>query len=445
MLLIRLLTHGTKDTSHSKRQRRGEHVRQPVESNSLRRPEQCPSGKGKRSDRHRDSAGDSIHDDEDDAGIRRRAHKPHEIQQSSGIVSGKEAEARARGDRDQGTGAHKENDDRTFQPHRMNKLDRLRSSNTARSILMGLAALLSASCIGPLGSPRRRESGEWVPGTATHQVEAGGSARFFLLHVPPRQRRNFFGVVRPYPLVLVIHGSGADGESIRHASQMDSIADSRGFLVAYPHGSKGTLGLFGADWNAGSCCGAAAREGVDDVAFLLGVIDRVAAHLPVNRRRVYVAGFSDGGRMAYRMACDAAFRITAVAVVAGSLRDRGCAPTVPVPLIAFHATGDDEVAFSEAPDALGAPALLDGDAALPPSVQAWSIINGCRMMAESKVSPHVSQFTFRHCDGAEVMLYSIDGGGHGWPGEPSATAAMPEMSELSASDAIVRFFFRYSR
>ena len=360
-------------------------------------------------------------------------------------MGGKESKSGAGDDCAKRAGADKEKYDRTFRAHCMNKPGRRWPSNLTWPAAIGAAVLLATSCVGPFGSPRRGESGEWVPGTATHQVGTGRDARFFLLHVPSRPRRNFIGVVRPYPLIIVLHGSDADGESVRQFSGMDSIADARGFLVAYPHATKGTLGLFGADWNAGSCCGAAARDRVDDVAFLLGVIERVATQLPVDRHRVYVAGFSDGGRLAYRMACDAAPVIAAVAIVAGSLRDRGCAPAAPVPLVAFHATGDDQVAYNEESDTPAPRPPLAAAAALPPSIQVWSAINGCRTMAQSRVSPHVSRYTFGHCDAADVMLYSIDGGGHGWPGQPGSSSAMPEMSELSASDAMVRFFFRHSR
>src|SRR5437773_1561304 len=80
------------------------------------------------------------------------------------------------------------------------------------------------------------------------------------------------------------------------------------------------------DWNAGTCCGAAARENVDDVGFLKAVIDRVSKQLPVDQKRIYIAGFSDGGRMAYHAACQLSSTIAAIGVVSGSLLDDHCSP-----------------------------------------------------------------------------------------------------------------------
>ena len=92
------------------------------------------------------------------------------------------------------------------------------------------------------------------------------------------------------------------------------------------------------------------RDSVDDVGFILGVVDRIATKLPVNPNRVYVAGFSAGARMAYHVACRAAPRIAAIAVLSGSIRDDRCHAARSVPLIAFHGTADNKVAYNESPD-----------------------------------------------------------------------------------------------
>jgi polyhydroxybutyrate depolymerase len=309
----------------------------------------------------------------------------------------------------------------------------------------GVAVALSlVACAGVRVPGRSRESGNWGPGTAVHEVDVRGDARSYHLHVPPRQPRSRFGGTRALPLVVLLHGSSGSAYDMQEASRMDSIADARGFLVAYPSGSKGRLGLFRSDWNAGTCCGAAARDQVDDVEFVRRLIAELQQRLSVDKRRIYVGGFSDGGRMTYRIACELAPMVAAIAVVSGSLALPNCAPARPVPAIAFHGTADPEVPYADS--ALTRPAASVGAwaAALPPVTQFWAVQNGCRGATTQTVSAHVNAAIFSGCS-ADLALYTIDGGVHGWPGEPTGGAgAAPPMSEISASDLMVRFFLRHA-
>ena len=301
-----------------------------------------------------------------------------------------------------------------------------------------MSASMSCMARGASGS-----GNEWTPGTESHGVDVQGHRRDFLLHVPASRVRNRFGIAQPYPLIIALHGSGADGETVRRQSGLDSVADAKSWLVAYPNAVAGNLGL-GSDWNAGTCCGAASRDSVNDVQFILAVIDSLASVFPINRKRVYVAGFSDGARMAYHLACDAAASIAAVSIVSGSLRDSTCVPVKPVPMIAFHGTEDDEVPYAEPPDSpLRKPPIRTAQA-LPPSVQRWASANGCRGLRQTLAATDVTRYSFTRCKAA-VEMYSVAGGGHGWPGEPHGVGAEPPMSEISATDIMVRFFSQISR
>lgn len=299
-----------------------------------------------------------------------------------------------------------------------------------------VALLLSTGCFRPsLG-----ESGEWSPGTQSHVVEVQGIERDFLLHVPASPPRKRFGFLRRYPLVIALHGSGADGGTIERQSAFDSVSEADGWLIAYPNATAGPLGL-GSDWNAGTCCGVAARNSVNDVQFILAIIDSLATRFPVNRRRVYVVGFSDGARMAYHIACDAASSIAAIGVVSGSLRDPKCTPTKPVPLIAFHGTDDDEISYAERPTMSLRKSPVDSGSALTPSVQLWASDNGCSDLRQAHTAKDVTRYFFANCR-ATVEFYSVAGGGHGWPGERDGVGAESPMSEISATELMVRFFNR---
>jgi polyhydroxybutyrate depolymerase len=270
-----------------------------------------------------------------------------------------------------------------------------------------------------------------------------GRNRDFFLHVPESRLHRLLGWAHPYPLVIALHGSGANGETIRRQSGLDSIAEAQGWLVAYPNGVGGALG-FGSDWNAGNCCGIPSRDSVNDIRFIVAVIDDLSIRFPINQRRVYVAGFSAGGRMAYHVACRAAPRIAAFAVVAGSLRDSTCVPTRPVALIAFHGTDDEEVPYDEPSDTPLRGRPIETKDSLPPSVQKWASINGCTGLRKGSVVRDVSRFVFIHCR-ADVELYSIAGGGHGWPGEPDGAGADKPLSEIHATQLMVQFFNNHKR
>ena len=221
---------------------------------------------------------------------------------------------------------------------------------------------------------------------------------------------------------------------------MDSLAEARHFLVAYPDGTGGRFGL-NTDWNAGECCGNAQRDGVDDVGFLRALIADVSARWPVDRRRVYVAGFSDGARMAYRAACEMAGEVAAVAAVSGSLVAAHCAPRWPIPVIAFHGTSDEEVPFADtAYTAAREP--VHGASGLPPTTQFWMATNHCRGIVVHHVAPRVVETEGTGCV-TDVVLYAIEGGPHGWPVAPSARDAAGTGYVISASPIIAQFFLRH--
>ena len=182
--------------------------------------------------------------------------------------------------------------------------------------------------------------------------------------------------------------------------------------------------------------------------FLTALIAEATVHLAVDPHRVYVAGFSSGGYMAYHAGCQLAATIAAIGVVEGSLADDACAPVKPVPLWAVHGTDDPEVPYDQdAPLPPGpVPNVTD---TLPPSVQFWASINGCAAKtAKSTVKLAAADVGFTHmtsCIGADVDFYSILGGTHGWPGGPDDPGAQPPMSEIKATVLMWQFFIAHTR
>ena len=305
--------------------------------------------------------------------------------------------------------------------------------------VIGAVFVLSAACNseGLLGI---KKSTTFTVGTALHDIEVGTLARSYVLHVPTRRPTSGNGTLMAYPLMIVLHGSAATGDDIRGTSNMDSVSEAHRWVVAYPNGVQGAGGLFPSDWNAGTCCGAAGRENIDDVGFLQHVITEIATSLPIDRRRVYVVGFSDGGRMAHHVACAMASQIAGIAVVSGSLRDDQCAPSAAVPVIAIHGTDDANVPWDEAADTPPLIALTGLASTLPPSMQFWASKNGCTSGSSSALSAHVDQTLFPLCKNAELAFYAIIGGAHTWPMLVNSASANPD--ETFGTTAIIALFLK---
>ena len=308
------------------------------------------------------------------------------------------------------------------------------------SCVLALAAVLAGCASDDLLGVG--ESTSFAAGTALHTLTVGSLERSYIVHVPSRRPMAQSGTLLPYPLTIVLHGSSGTGEDIRATTNMDSVSDANRVVMVYPNAVAGAGGLFPTDWNAGACCGEAGREGIDDLGFMRAMIADISAKLPIDNRRIHVAGFSDGGRMAYYMACQMADQIAAIGVVSGSLSDDSCEPARAVALIAVHGTDDPIVPYDESIDS-PMPAPVDPNmSTLPPSIQFWVEQNGCSQAADLSFAAHVTRTTFATCSGSDVAFYTIDGGVHTWPILTDPSSPDPDQT-LSATALIADFFKRH--
>ncbi|WP_322777829.1 alpha/beta hydrolase family esterase [Frankia sp. Cas4] len=143
---------------------------------------------------------------------------------------------------------------------------------------------------------------------------------------------------RPFPLVVALHSLANDGREPQAKWGIDALAASAGVAVAYPDGLDKS-------WDAGTCCGQAAAEHVDDVGWLRALISHLEQHYPIDRHRVILVGFSNGGMLAYRYACEHPSEIAGIAVVAASRQITGCTPAAPIGVVAVHGQLDERVPY----------------------------------------------------------------------------------------------------
>lgn len=269
-------------------------------------------------------------------------------------------------------------------------------------------------------------AGSGQAGTAEYSLESNNETRRYLIYTPTDYDPSALT-----PAVLVLHGFINTPEQIQMFSRMDEVADANNFLAIFPQGTRVPL-----RWNA-----AATPDGEsfsDDVQFIDDLIDVLIEDHCADRNRIYVSGLSNGGGMTQRLACELSDRLAAFGGVAGAYPPiaGGCDPTRPVPLIAFHGTADRIV-----------PYLGSGNF---PAIEAWAAAwaerNGCAPEPEAiPVTEAVSGVRYSGCDeDVEVILYTIDGGGHTWPGGTAIPFAGTTSEDINASETMWRFFEQFS-
>jgi len=150
------------------------------------------------------------------------------------------------------------------------------------------------------------------PGDYEQSLTFGGRERRYLLHLPPSIRG-----AQPLPLVIVLHGGANTPEMAERMSGMSPKADSAGFIVAYPQGTTTPNDQL-YTWNAGTCCGYALDNNVDDVGFIRALIEQLQAEYSIDPKRIFVNGISNGGMMAYRLGCELSDKLAAIAPIAGA-------------------------------------------------------------------------------------------------------------------------------
>ena len=149
-----------------------------------------------------------------------------------------------------------------------------------------------------------------------------------------------------YPLLVVLHGRGADGRTQAGYFQLFPLVDTKQFVMIYPDG--GTFNSSGERvWNGAVCC-AEPDDPIDDVGYISDLIDEAKTTYNVDPGRVYLMGHSNGGFMSFRMACEASDHFTAMLSLAGSTWDDTelCQPGTPaVSVLVVHGTSDETVLY----------------------------------------------------------------------------------------------------
>ncbi|HEV7838955.1 MAG TPA: PHB depolymerase family esterase [Gemmatimonadaceae bacterium] len=232
---------------------------------------------------------------------------------------------------------------------------------------------------------------------------SSGEKRDYLLHVPRSYDRR-----SPTPLVISMHAAGLWGAAQKETSQWNDLADSQRFIVVYPSGIGGKgVRIWRAEPGSGL---------VKDVRFISELIDTLKTSYNIDSTRIYANGLSNGGGMSFALSCTLSDRIAAVGMVAAAqtLPWTWCKDDRAVPMIAFHGTADPEVPYNGGSSWVSPRPFPS----TPRWAANWARRNRCGTNPiDSAVATDVTRRTYMNCaDDAGVVLYTVQGGGHTWPG-----------------------------
>ncbi len=257
--------------------------------------------------------------------------------------------------------------------------------------------------------------------------------REYLLYIPEGYSEN-----SAWPLVINLHGRGSTNLIQLGYSNFNTVADKHKFMVAYPQGLVGTVGgITGTHWNANL------GTGVDDLGFINVMLDEIYKNYGFNLSKVYAIGMSNGGFMAYTLACDLSDRVAAIASVTGGMSGESleiCTPNRAIPVMQIHGTADEVIPYWG----------IDG---LPPTVpdvvDFWITNNECNTMDVTEEdlpdtnlddNSTVTLQQYNNCNQENsVLFYTINDGGHTWPGAFSVATLGNTNQDINASEIIWEF------
>ena len=249
-----------------------------------------------------------------------------------------------------------------------------------------------------------------------HTITINGmQPRTYYLRIPAQ-----YSAATSVPLLLALHSRTMSAKTILTDSQILSSAESLNFIVA---GLNGAVHESASSWNAGKCCTNATTYEENDLLFASTVIDFVTSKYSIDKSRVWVMGHSNGGMMAYRLACDLSEKVTAIAVVTGALVDDSCTPTKPVSTLHIHGNLDPTVPFHGG-GKFETPSIFH-------SVQEMANKNSCTGSPKESSDAIEERYIWTCASGVETQLVNYQENSHGW--------------EDGYTGEILRFLFAHPR
>jgi polyhydroxybutyrate depolymerase len=263
-----------------------------------------------------------------------------------------------------------------------------------------------------------------MSGDTTYTINVEGTDRTYKVHLPTG-----YDPEAAHRLVVVMHGYFMSSDQMETVTGLTTVSDEKGFIVVYPSGVS-------VCWNAGTCCGTCVAGDAPDVEFLGMMLDKIEQDLCIDPKRVYATGFSNGGMMSHRLACEVADRFAAIAPVSGTVAVDPCNPTRPVAVMHTHGSDDFVVPW----DGGG----FGGAASVPDTISGWVMRDRCTDAMPTTVYQNAGATCTEYsaCQGGSaVRLCTLQGAGHEWPdGANGGGGVGTESMDLDVSRMMIDFF-----
>lgn len=291
----------------------------------------------------------------------------------------------------------------------------MRRSGAAAVVVAAIAVLSACSSAGSSADSKstttsRATTSTRLGTTTTTLAATPDPTRPYTVHVPPG-----YAASKPAPLLVMLHGYGATGAIEDTYLKLNAATDAHGMLYVHPDGKVDTTGK--RYWNATDACCDLGHTNVDDSAYIDAIIHATEAQYAVDEHRVFIVGHSNGGFMAYRMACDHADEIAGiVSLEAATWADSAkCKPSQPVSVLEVHGTGDKTISYDGA-------SIMATYPSAPETVAAWAKNDGCGpesvdpgpspvAIEQGAVPPSVTSYA--SCEkSSAVQLWTQPGGPH---------------------------------
>lgn len=249
------------------------------------------------------------------------------------------------------------------------------------------------------------------------------SERTYNIYIPESIEQN-----ENVPLVFVFHGANGNGAGMERGTGFNQLADAHKFIVCYPDAAT-------ENWEEGCMCNKPYRLGIDDIGFINYLIDKLSGLHKIDSKKIFAAGYSQGGLFAQNVACKLSNKFAAVAAVASSMSVQlyqGCDPKNKISLLMIHGTRDNTLPFN------GLDAGSFSLVSTPSVFNLWGKFNECNSETNVEILPDkgdqyisVIKRTYQNCSGnVKTILYEVEGGGHSWFTSP----------DINATTTIVDFF-----
>lgn len=267
--------------------------------------------------------------------------------------------------------------------------------------------------------------------------------RYYMIHIPPD-----YNPVKSVPLLLVFHGAGGNPRSVETMTNMSVKADKEGFIVAYPAG-RGyfCFNKIFLTWNVpkGFSC---QNDKSGDIFFIKQLIEELQSKYNIDPKRIYMAGFSNGAALTYKITCALSDKIAAAGIISGFFDPEFYTNINPMPMVIFHGTKDKNILYNG-----GRPKKIIDiierkiDRPLSDTISFWVKNNKCSGIPVREKTGNVVKDSYLNCENnADVVLYTLINAGHAWPGgKKTLFGGEYPSQEISATNTLWDFFTKHPK